>query len=349
MSTQPFYKSGGLWNKLSNLVGNKSSGQQYSSGGLSSSQPINYTISPLTGPVLGASTSFIGPQKPIGPQLTNNQQPNNQQPNNQQPNDIFGNAADLANEQAQNELRSALSEFDQYSEQGNLQKNELGTQQNTLLSGLENQQGQVVNESGNMINEAGQATTTAKQKDLSTAQDVTKKNRNVLRALGILSSSAAGEMLNRPQEEYATQAADLEQQFVKRKSQVEQWAAEKKNEITSKVTEVKQNFQNMIAKIDSDLRFNERQRAEAVRAAGTALKQTMESLRTQALSYQQAADQYNSNILAQVAQLKLYQNPQADTTGIQNQLLSTMKGGNSQSEMSSLQTKKNVDIYGNPI
>lgn len=151
-----------------------------------------------------------------------------------------------------------------------------------------------------------------------------KSNRNVLRALGILSSSAAGEMLNKPINEYGKQAADLGQQLVQRKNDIQQWLQDRTAEHQTAVRDVQSQYANLVGQIQNDLRFNDRQRSDAVRSASAALQTRIQQIQESAKQYALTAQNYNNQILQQVAQLQLYQNPQANTSGIQQQLLSNM-------------------------
>jgi len=244
-------------------------------------------------------------------------------------------AEDLARQQAQAELESALTEYDRYSEEAQAQKSSLGTQRTQSLSELASGYGQAETQAKTSKEEAIGATAKAKNKALSTAEDVKNKNRNVLRALGILSSSAAGEMLGKPMEEYASQAAELEQGLIQRQATIDDWLKQRLTEFTQAKTSIEQQYAELVGNIDRDLRFNDKQRLQAVKAAQVAAQQAVQQAQAQAQAYQQAAQQYNAGILQQVAQLRTYQNPTADTSDIQNSLLS----------MASPQQSQTASIY----
>ena len=125
--------------------------------------------------------------------------------------DPLAGQGEAAKSQAQIELEQTLGEYDRYAEEARAQSTNLDTQRTSALGSMENTLSRSKAEATAAKGEATSATLSAKNKALGTAQDVQRSNRNVLRALGILSSSAAGEMLNKPMQEFGSQAADLEQ------------------------------------------------------------------------------------------------------------------------------------------
>lgn len=288
----------------------------------------------LSGPVFNQagtqskinSTSSLGGNggQVLGVNTLSGSQPQSQP---QQQSDPFAGAQNSAQQQADAELQSALGEFDYQKENLQAQSGQLDQQRAGALSTLDTQFGQAQREAGTAKTEATQTTQTAKNKALSTAQDVQRQNRNVLRALGILSSSAAGEMLNKPINEYGTQAADLQQGLVDRIGKVENWLLDRQNEFTQAKTTLEQQYASLKDNISRDLRFNDRQRKDAVRAASAALSQRMADIQSQSMAYQDAAKKYSDNILLQVAQMKMYENPTADTQQILNTLLSNAQQG----------------------
>lgn len=249
-------------------------------------------------------------------------------------NDIFGQQQEQAKSQAQLELEQALNEYDYYAEQAQNQIGQLGTQKTSALSEMGTALGKSQKQAATAEEEATSATLSAKGKALTTAQDVQRKNRNILRALGILSSSAAGEMLGKPMTEYGTQAGELEVGLLKRKQVVQDWLGERTAEHQKAVADLNQKYADLVGNIQTDLRFNDRQRVTAVKAAQGALQQRISEIQQSAANYQMAAQNYNANIISQIAQLKLYQNPQADISGLLGTLINpqqqTYAGGQGQ-------------------
>lgn len=232
-----------------------------------------------------------------------------------------GQAENNANNQAQIELQQALAEFDKQAELGQNQIGYLEGQQGQTLSDLETMRGRTATEATTAKADAESSTQSEKGKALNTAQGVQKQNRNILRALGILSSSAAGEMLTKPLTEYGQQAAELGMQLVKRKSQVDDWLMQRNQDFDSQTNQIKSQYANLIGNIQTDLRYNGEQRALAVKAASSALQNKLQEISQTAMQYKQAAQEYNNGILGQIAQIQLYQNPNADISGILSSML----------------------------
>ena len=246
-------------------------------------------------------------------------------------NEIFNTQSENAKDQSALDLEAALKEHDYYAQLGQGQITSLGEQQANALGALGQNYGLAQGQATTAGAEATSDTQSAKNKTLSTAQGVQKSNRNVLRALGILSSSAAGEMLNKPMNEYAKQAADLEQGLIRRKDVIKDWLLARTAEFQQATAQTTQKFNDMVNQINTDLRFNAGQRADAVKQASAALKTTLANIETQKLNYQQTANQYASNILAQIAQLRIQQGEKVDTNALQQGMLSTAIGSNNQS------------------
>jgi len=255
-----------------------------------------------------------------------------------------------AKSQAQVELEAALNEYDYNAGELNAQSGQLDTQRTSSLGTIDTEAARAQKEGLTAKEEATSATLSAQGKALSTAQDVQRTNRNVLRALGILSSSAAGEMLNKPMNEYGKQSGDLQQGLVKRLNVVEDWLMKRTEDFAKVKTDLEAKYTELKGNIDRDLRFNDRQRITAVKAAGAALSQRLADIKVAAANYQVAAKNQSDNMLLQLAQLKMYQNPSADVSSIFNTLLSQVQQ-NSSSGVGALpyQQEEKKDIYGNPI
>ncbi len=267
--------------------------------------------------------------------------------------DIFGQRQEQAKSQAQLELEQALNEYDYYAEQAQNQIGQLGTQKTSALSEMETALGKSQKQAATAEEEATSATLSAKGKVLTTAQDVQRKNRNVLRALGILSSSAAGEMLGKPMTEYGTQAGELETGLLKRKQVVQDWLGERTAEHQKAVADLEQKYADLVNNIQTDLRFNDRQRVTAVKAAQNALQQRISEIQQSASNYQMAAQNYNANIVSQIAQLQLYQNPQADVSKLLSTLINyqqpTYGGGQVGTQQTEEQRKKALGLSGSAL
>jgi hypothetical protein len=251
-----------------------------------------------------------------------------------------------AQNQAQAELEAALGEYDYQKEGLQAQSGQLDQQRLSAMGTLDTETQRAQKEAQGAKTEATTATQAAQNKALSTAQDIQKKNRNVLRALGILSSSAGGEMLTKPMTEFGTQSAELQKGLVDRLTKVEDWWLQRSQDFTKAKTDLETQYATLKENINRDLRFNDRQRLTAVKAASAALSQRMADIQSQALQYQQAAKQYSDNVLLKIAEMKMYQNPTADVSAIYNTLLSSAQGQQSTADISYLQKKKTNTLSG---
>lgn len=250
-----------------------------------------------------------------------------------------------AQSQAQAELDAAIGEFDYQKENLQAQSGQLDQQRLSALGTLDTETQRAQKEATTAKTEATSATQAAQNKALSTAQDIQKKNRNVLRALGILSSSAGGEMLTKPMTEYGSQAGQLQQGLVDRLTKVEDWWLQRSQDFTKAKTDLETQYATLKENISRDLRFNDRQRLTAVKAASAALSQRMADIQSQAMQYQQAAKQYSDNILLKIAEMKMYQNPTADVSAIYQSLLNPEQQSNT-GDIAYLQKKKTNTLSG---
>ena len=290
-----------------------------------------------TGSTLGTQNQYQPPQSPVNPPYSptlSGTNPTNNNAGSQQIqglpqqvpqqdngiNDWQNQAGGAASNQAKAELEAAMNEYSRQEELGNQQIGQYQQEEASTLSDINTMRGRVGTEATTAKTDAESATLKEKGKALSTAQDTQRTNRNILRALGILSSSAAGEMLTKPMTQYGQVSGELGTQLVKRKQQVDQWLMERNQDFDSQVTQIQNQYRGLVDRIRTDLRYNGEQRATAVKAASAALQQMMADIQQTAMQYQQAAREYNNNILGQIAQIQLYQNPQADVSSI----LSTM-------------------------
>lgn len=232
----------------------------------------------------------------------------------------------------------------------NTQYDYLASQLQNQLSGLDTQKANATNEIDTGLsgvqNQIGLSRTNAQnstdqqiQQAGSIAKSSQQQNRNVLRALGIINSSAAGELLSKPINEFGKQRAQLQQALVGRFNELDNTldqatkeAANKKNEILSNYTQLYNNIQN-------DLRFNDRQRVDALNSINAAASQHLADIQQSVLNYQNQVNLQKQNFAMQMAQISGYQNPNIDFTGINNATLTNSGAG----------ATKTAAIYQDPL
>lgn len=283
--------------------------------------------------VLPASTQAPQPQQP---QKYNNEDPSNWY---KDPNTGFvyrGNADtglngyqeyQLAQENARKAQEAQLSQlntaYDYQASQARNQLSDLETQKNNTLSQYDAYQANTQNQVNTSKQEA-QANADKQIADaLKTAQDVQLANRRALRGLGILSSSAAGEELSKPMNAYDEQRASIVTGLGQRINQLNDFMNQKVSEFNAAKQDVTSKFQSLYNNIQNDLRFNERQRADAIQAAGAALQDRIAQIESQKIAYAQAVKNQQLSFAQSIASIQAQQNPGADYSKILGSALKT--------------------------
>lgn len=237
--------------------------------------------------------------------------------------DPLSGAAGAAQSEGDAYLRQLQTEYDRNAEELRAQLGQAGTAREQGLSSLRS----AVDEYGNVIGKqkASAEQTTAKniQSAGSTAAQTQAKSRNVLRALGILSSSAAGDILNRPMTEFGTQKADLQQGLIQRTQELDDALAQKTSEHASLVKNLESQYAEIVGNIQRDLRFSDRERADAVAAAKSAVLSRLSEIRTAQAQWQNDINAAKNGLTASTTNLSSYTNPTADTSAIASTGLST--------------------------
>jgi len=196
-------------------------------------------------------------------------------------------------EKAKAELKSLNTSYDRTKSDLQSQLGYLGSQRERGMSALQNALSGFQTQVGKARTNAGDETERAINEAASTTQETVRSNRNTLRGLGILSSSAAGDILSRPTQAFDVERANLKRQFNSRLSELDDFLNQKSSEHTLAVQQLEDNFSNLVGKIQRDLRFNDRERADAIREAQAALQYNMQQI---TLQQQQAEQMYNQQL-----------------------------------------------------
>lgn len=159
-----------------------------------------------------------------------------------------------------------------------------------------------------------------------TAQGVERKNRNVLRALGILGSSAAGEILSKPWTQFDQQKADLREGVRMRFQQLDDFMVQKSQEHANMVADLEDKYSSLVNGINRDLSFNAEERLAARQAANNAYRQRLAEIKAAQLNWEMAVQENKQNLMAQASTMG------ADTSLLRNLntegiLGSTIQGG----------------------
>ena len=300
--------------------------------------------------VLGTQTSnqgFIGPQYPIGPQKPAGYQApaqagpgganpiaggNQSQPSQEElarqaaqqaynaENQNLNTQYDYASAQLQNQLGTLGSQRDQSIAQVDLGLGDINRQVGTSKTNLQTNTQQQINEAG------------------STARNVQGQNRNVLRALGILNSSAAGQILAKPMNQFDQQRAQLGQFLVQKSAELDDFVNSKVTEASQVKNQIVTQYNDLVNKIQTDLRFNDRQRNDAIKSANAALSQRLSEISQSIMNYQQQVEMQKQQFAQSLATAMNYQAPTANLGDINATGVNTPG-----------QQTQTANIYENPL
>lgn len=232
--------------------------------------------------------------------------------------DLEAQMRSAAEAQSRAELEAANTEFDRNAETLRGQQDFLGVQRGNTLSSLASEFGNVQNQAKRQKDYATTNNEQQTQDALATAQDVQRKSRNTLRALGILNSTAAGEMLQKPFMQYDQQRARLTTAFNQRINELDDYLNAQAEKHAQAVKEVEANYTNLIGNIQRDLRFNERSRIDAVRSANASLQKTLAEIQSSIMNYKTQVDAAKLNAQNTLSSMNNYTAPTADLNSIKN-------------------------------
>lgn len=246
------------------------------------------------------------------------------------------------------ELGAANAGFD-YEREGLLsQLSSLDRQKADSLSALDTDLKGISTEVGTQKQRSEQATSDAIGQAGSIARTTQAKNRNVLRALGILNSSAAATELTKPINEFDQERARLVRGNLQRIEDLDKFYLQKVDEGKQAAREIETQYTDLVGRIQNDLRFNDRQRTQAVRDATAALQARKAEIGTQLANYQTQIGQMKSTFAAQLAQIKLAEDPSANIDSILGTALSGADRvyGSNASIVQDDEKKRRLSAYG---
>ena len=246
------------------------------------------------------------------------------------------------------ELSAANEGFD-YEREGLLsQLSSLDRQKADSLSALDTDLKGISTEVGTQKQRSEQATGDAIGQAGSIARTTQAKNRNVLRALGILNSSAAATELTKPINEFDQERARLVRGNLQRIDDLDKFYLQKVGEGKQASREIETQYTDLVGRIQNDLRFNDRQRTQAVRDATAALQARKAEIGTQLANYQTQIGQMKSTFAAQLAQMKLAEDPSANIDSILGTALSGADRvyGSNASIVQDDEKKRRLSAYG---
>lgn len=207
------------------------------------------------------------------------------------------------------ELGKANTQYDYLASQLQNQLSGLDTQKQNATNEIDTGLSGVQNQVGLSRNNAQTSTDQQIQQAGSIAHTTQQQNRNVLRALGIINSSAAGELLSKPVNEFGKQRAQLQQAFQQRSNELDNTLDQATREANNKKNAILDNYSQLYTNIQNDLRFNDRQRVDAINSINAAASQHLADIQSQILNYQNQVNLQKQQFAQQLAQIAAYQNP----------------------------------------
>lgn len=234
----------------------------------------------------------------------------------------FAGASSAAQSQSDAGLQQALSQLNYNKDALNAQTGQADDARTRALSSLDTELGGLQSQVSRSKTDAQTSTDQNQQDALGTAQDVQRQNRNTLRALGILGSSAAGDLLQKPMTQYDKQRAQINTALTSRMGALDDFLNQKVSEHSNAVKDIESQYAGLIGNIQRDLRFNDTQRADAVRSANAALQGRMADIQNSMFQWNAQVATMKQNFAQQMGQMNNYQNPTIDQNSILSQVFS---------------------------
>lgn len=242
--------------------------------------------------------------------------------------DVFGAAYDAANDSEKAQLAQIMAEYDRqqalYNNQikflGEQKTNQLGTY-NTQLQGV---LGQIDTAGVNAERDVERGT----QNVYDTAKGTQRSNRNVLRALGILGSSAGGEMLTKPMDEASKQSGIMQEELGARKRELDTMKIQKQEEFANAVKDLETNYTKLISDIQVDQRYSQASKMAAIQQLNSATQQRLAEIDQAKMNWQYQFAQAEQQFAMDMAKMQSYQGITPDYKNLQGYSLANLFSNN---------------------
>lgn len=217
------------------------------------------------------------------------------------------------------ELQSLNTQYDRLRAEAEQQLPFIQNERNRSLSNLANEMTGVQN----TITRQKEATQQNRESQIGDAgqiaQQTQRSNRNTLRALGILNSSAAGELLSKPMNEFDKVRSTIIQESTRRFNELDDFLNQKTAEHANLVAQIEDNYSRIVGQIQNDLRFNERERADSIRSVNAALQARLAEIQQSQASWQNEIQAMKANLSNQLGSINSYNQITGDMSGIRAQ------------------------------
>ena len=247
-------------------------------------------------------------------------------------NELYNQAQKGVDEGSQNDSQSIEDEYNSQRDMLLGQLDYLGKQRETSLASLNLNMQNLQRQTEGQKTKAKDITETNIGQAGETANSVQRANRNTLRALGILGSSAAGDILAKPINQFGQQRAVLQKALSDRFNELDDQLNQKTDEHRIALQELENNYANLVSQVQGDMRFgmqDKKNSLESIRIAGEAKRQ--EIIQAQ-LQYEQQTKLEQQKLEAYVAQMSAYGSPTNDLPGILNTQLKPQAQGNNSNQ-----------------
>lgn len=261
----------------------------------------------------------------------------------------FDAAAEAERQRAAAELQGLNTQFDQNSATLSDQLPYLGQQKDSALGSLDTELTGVKNQVGSAKASEGAQADQNIQDAGSIASSTQLQNRNVLRALGIINSTAAGDLLTKPMNEFGKIRANVQAAVSRRFTELDDFLNTQTAKHQQAVTDIQNNYAQLVGNIQRDLRFNERQRADAVRSANAALSQRLADIQGSLLNYNNQVSLLKQQTSQQAGQVLQNTLPNFGAQSVQNTSLSTPTQNQAGVNIYTDPTKRNNQISANSL
>jgi len=206
--------------------------------------------------------------------------------------------------------------FGQQEETLNTQYGQAEKDQGIAEQELANQLKGIETEIESQKTKASESVMTESEKAAEAARSAQRQNRNIMRALGILGSTYAAEALQNPMNELAKQKATFAKWGMDQIASLDQTLLQKKDEANVAKQKIMSQYASIKEKIQSDIRYNQQQKATSLQALKAGAQQNLATIQGQMVSYQQQLEQQKLGFTTQIAQILLNKNPNADLASI---------------------------------
>lgn len=213
-----------------------------------------------------------------------------------------------------------------------------GNSRDRLLQEVTDQQGRLLSTVNKQKQEASDRAAEEIAEGADTVKNTQGNIRNMLRALGILASSKAGELLSEPVNEFSRQKSFINRALTKRVGELDDYFNDATLELGKERNRIMGDYEQLINGIRADIRFTESERDQALLQAQQAFNDRLMGIKEAFFNLQSTMTNELSS-LAQYVDPTINQQAITNTNQVQQQNQSTRQ----QASIYDLQREKELD------